>query len=642
MKRISIVDAFSLINFQKEYNLKDYEVKASLFLTYSVKPRVILALIHELFYQEYTDTEDEETSMEKAEALLNNIVKDLLDRELGNKQDTLKDKFAVYYNNGSRSTESKYSIADAAALQFAYSVDMEKASFHPKVYIAIYGPKDAVENRDCKTICRIMIGSHNLSDSHALEYGYCFDRPVRKAMDNAQRRGDWKWLESLLKKTNEKTFLITDQVGTKCFFDSLPVVKEIMGYECCEGTFPEILTRFNEEFEVTDASRIFSPFVTQGRIKKINDVEIYTTAFELEKRGYEPASDGEEGARRFFVFSPDEKSEASKYSIPHYKIYHIGEAGYVGSLNYTESAFNRNKEVLVKISKEKIEDFESAINVNDSKKCWYKEKYYKYSDSGLETEPDLYENFRNWIRSYFSIGHIKLFAIKNDDGIILSLDVESSKDMISKKNVWNAINGIKGDDVPDDFNIYICPENLNNQKSIFEINDLNKTIEWTLSDAESDLLRSSTIYFYLVANEEHYPPYCRSYPLLKGGEILNEKVNVAMGVDWFRMESGEHSASETTGGEKGKSTISTAGFKRCFSMESLDKILTVTKEERNKKIKRMQRRLSVLEGIRKNEKYQKKVFKMMGCMPADILIWEKMIEQSHIVLKSLGKELDNS
>lgn len=640
-EKMNLIDTFSLSSFQEDHNVKDYEVKAALFLTYSLKPRVILALMHELFYQECNDSEDENSSRDEAQALLDNIVKELLNREVENKQDTLKNKFAVYYNNGSRSTESKYSIADAVALQFAYPVDMGKASFHPKVYIAIYGPKDNGENAECKTYCRIMIGSHNLSDSNALEYGYCFDRSIRKSGDNSLKKSDWRWLDSLLRENNEKTFFIMDQIGKKLDFDSLPVAKEIMSYEYCEEEFPEILTQFGEEFENKEISRIFSPFITGGMVNKQKDPKIYTTAFELKKKGFELANEEEEGARSFFVFSPDESSDASKYSMPHYKLYHIGNEGYVGSLNYTESAFKRNKEVLVKISEKNIEEFESAINVNDPEKCWYKEKYYKHSDLNKETESDLYENFRNWIRSFFSIGHIKLSATKKDDGIILSFGVESPENSIEKETVWAAIKGGKGDDVPNDFNIYMCPENLDDQKSIFEINDLNNKTEWTLEGDKADLLRSSTIYFYLELNGDHYPPYCRSYPLDDESKILNEKVNVALSVDWLLLASGEYSASETTGGDSGKCVLSTAGFKKCFSIESLDKILRASTKERDMKLKKLQRRINVLEGICKNEEYQEKVFEKLGCMPADIIVWGKMIEQSHTVLKCFGKESDN-
>ena len=59
------------------------------------------------------------------------------------------------------------------------------------------------------------------------------------------------------------------------------------------------------------------------------------------------------------------------------------------------------------------------------------------------------------------------------------------------------------------------------------------------------------------------------------------------------------------------------------------------------KLKKLQRRINVLEGICKNEEYQEKVFEKLGCMPADIIVWGKMIEQSHTVLKCFGKESDN-
>ena len=358
----NIVDTFSLRKFRSEYKGKytDYIVKDAVFLTYSIDTKIILALLHELFYEESGSKNNEEREIDEtdsdnkmsrddAQLLLDRIVADIYENYLQNETDDInpKEHFAVFYNNGSRSVRDNYSIADALAMQFAYSVDVKNASFHPKAYIVSYGPREGAAK-----VYRIMIGSHNLSNSNAIEYGYCLDTEVEENTSI-----DWKWLKNLLSNVDILSYS-GNKLEEPC---NLPVIKNIIGNSGQDQknicNIPELITDFSEDFDHLDFNdenlEIYSPFLTASKIDSFKG-KLYTTHMELEKRGYVQVGDNnddDERVRRFHVFYPKEGTPASNYNIPHYKIYITGENAYVGSLNFTDSAFNRNKEVMIKLEK---------------------------------------------------------------------------------------------------------------------------------------------------------------------------------------------------------------------------------------------------------------------------------------------------
>lgn len=623
MNKFNIIDTFSISNFIKEdvENRQNYEVKAALFLTYSLKPKVILALLRGLFYQDQNE-EEKKNSREESLKLLDSIVKDLLEHEIEKKHSvksetfsaSLKDKFAVFYNNGSRSAEDKLSIADALAMKYSYAVDMGNSSFHPKVYIVKYGSIEGGR----KSIYRIMIGSHNLSQSNAIEYGYCFDRES----DEIGPDQDWDWLGSLLTGSND-SFCIMDQCGTIIDYSNLPVISEITtGHFSGDNKLPEIITDFTR-IDPCKGNRIFSPFLSANKIRDLK-ADIYTTAFELKKKGFIPADCEDNETQEFWIFTPEEGTEESKYAMPHYKVYHLGERAYTGSLNYTQSAFTRNKEVLVELPEDAIKEFEDQVLGWYSKKRFIRDK----NQDGAE-KTDIYEGFRNWIRKNLSADSLKISLQKRDHEILLKL--EFSKDF-SSQDIWEEIRINKNEGEKAGFAIFICPENMTDKRQKIE----GKVMEWTLDPREADRLRSSTLYFYLNDGDREYPPCCRIYQLSEGVEILSENEKKASLLDFMKMRHGDVGTAESDSGVINGHGFSIQQFRSVFSLYSLNDILATDPANRKNIIERMKLRVNILKEFLEGQ--DDTIFEKLGCLPADRLVWKKLVEQSRKVVELIQEQ----
>ena len=638
--KFNIVDKLSLSSFYNDYpeeNYKNYKVKAALFLTYSVEPKVVLALIHSLFFQNRDEVVQTAKTREQTLELLNQILKEIGDNEQ-NANSKIEDKFAVFYNNGSRPIEEKTSVADALAMRYAYPISVKGGSFHPKVYIVKYGPAEG----GGEDIYRFIIGSHNLASSSALEYGYCFDRIASGQGTN----GGLTWLDTLLLDSNNSTM---NYLGNKVSIDGLRVYKEIT--KAIIEDMPTILTNFTNFMNTVEkADAIYSPFVTKGKIDAVKKAEmpkIYTTHMELTKRGYQLANlqenNGEkaENLYTFYTFMPEKNSGVEEYYMPHYKIYAFEDKAYIGSLNFTESAFTNNKEVMVEISEEEAKKFQNTISK------WYKENKYYYVGTSESVKKNYAELFKNLVRKHLLNG---LLGIDKDS---LKFDIVLEKLTNDASTWWDVMVGNTDKNIllsmPDDFNISIWPENYGEAKVMLwdsegktdKICSKKLHLEWKIPTNYSCKLVGSTMCFQLTAEGKTYAPCCFSYGANDKDEIKN-CVKLAESMSFLKLLGGGNSAAESAVGDAVPGSISVERMSSRFHIYTLEELLQAPQDARKRMCNTMKIKLERLQSVWEQTlpKDRNHMLKELGCRDSDMGIWKRTFEQAKN-LEALFMDKDN-
>ena len=618
LAEMNIVDQLSLKQLRNDYKdepgIENYEVQAAVFLTYSVDPKVILTLIHSLFFEKQeTQLQEPRRTKEEAVELIGSILEEIYGE--GPQNMAIKDKFAVFYNNGSKPVEEKLSVADTVAMQFAYPVTVDRmGSFHPKVYIVKFG-------NETHSIYRFMVSSHNLTNSGCLEYGYCFDRECVSEAGNVENTG-WEWLNNLLKAD------VMDQTGNQIDTSTLPAIKLLQKGK--PSFMPEMLVHsFENTISADQLKAIYSPFLS-SKFLSSDTITIYTTHMELKKHGYEPCEKYEKDAKEFYIFSPEDSTEADNYSIPHYKVYLTKEDAYAGSLNYTESAFHRNKEILVKLSQKP--------DIPDS---WYQKKYYHCISNLQIKRQDIRDAFKNLIRENCENG--TLFLQCNEKNIItqlsLALKPESQQSGVEElaKQLNNAENS---------YCIWVYPEYMPEKKQ-----KLMQSIHWKLKASDCVSLRSSTICYELVeknsnGREKKVAAYVRSYPLQNGEDLLKQNIQREDIISFFNLKINPETvlAGAFQSFENRKDVISTERFRQTMKLYSLEELLASEPQRRDRMIKLMSQRLQLLNTLFSHqiddlneEEIEEEILDRIGCRARDRLIWLRLIKQANDVCIKLGR-----
>lgn len=627
LESINIVDRLSIRQFRADYKeYSDYEVKAALFLTYSVDPKVILGLLQSLFFEREGEAVERKKTKEEVVAMIAEILKNIYGENP--KDEGLRGKFAVFYNNGNKPLEENISVADATAMKFAYPVTVGKASFHPKVYIVKYGPK---EDGKGDNIYRFIIGSHNLSKSGNMEHAYSFDRKEVQLDENTS----WDWLDSLLNDVSicdykgEEVTLSDCKSKTSSSLECnypLQVLEEI---KKCALNLPEILVKdFGEiaEMETLEESVIFSPFLSGHKLETCK-ASVFTTHFELTKRGFfqwdeadeeeKAKEENKKNKRLFYVFSPQEGSAEADYAIPHYKIYVSSEGdSYTGSLNYTDSAFLLNKEVLVKLP--------FALDISGMKK-WYEARYYYRKEREGDPKVKIEDYFKNLIRKKLLGAKLKLTEQNNT--YTLKLSFENAE--VEK------IKGKLEEEYPERKNLAIIVR----PEYIFIRKKLSKDLIWEIANVEKHGLRSSLICFELWEEDKLLTTYGRSFLLEEGVQILAETIEEEE-IDAFLCNSFGNDISEQGKDGTGPGSRTVGQIREQLKLFTLEELLRIEPKLRQKKIKVMEKKLTLLNyrmAKLKNKEEQDRFLTRIGCAAGDRLICRELINQANQICQQLNQ-----
>ena len=338
-----------------------YETAGAIFLTYAIEERTVVSAL--LYLMNLVKSGDRYDPVRKR-------INTLLDFYRNGKLD--EDKICFICNNGY--DKSRMSDLYGFAHEFmAYYCPEYEYSFHPKLYVIKYINQE--DENDVQF--RIMIGSMNFVNSSNKEFMAVYDL---KAYTDPKEgyiklRGNNQKINIL-----EALLNIQDDGKHSNNVDSrhLSKVIENLGldqYWFDQDEVPEMFVFPNSEERLNDklknASMVFSPFLTAANLtnpKKQNQ-EIYTQEHELNRLGYDAASENSSGAKGFFVYEVDNQDTAAPKMSSHFKAYVCENDGiYIGSLNYTDRAFYKNKEIIVRLPYDQ--------NLVEQFKQDYKQKYF--------------------------------------------------------------------------------------------------------------------------------------------------------------------------------------------------------------------------------------------------------------------------
>lgn len=321
-----------------------YETAGAIFLTYTIKERTVVSAL--LYLMNLVKNEDRYDPVKKR-------INTLLDFYRSGKLDA--DTICFVCNNGyEKYDKSQMSDLYGFAHEFmAYYCPEDEYSFHPKLYII-----KNVNQEDENDVCfRIMIGSMNFVNSTNKEFMAVYDL---KAYTDP-KEGYIK-LRGNNQKTNilEALLNIQDDGKHSNNIDSRHLSKVIGNLGLDQYWFdpedvPDIFVFPNTDKglkkKLKNASMVFSPFLTAKNLTNPEnpDQEIYTMEQELNKLGYNADLENSSGAKEFFVYEVEGQDTSDKKMSSHFKAYVCDDGIYIGSLNYTDRAFYKNKEIIVRL-----------------------------------------------------------------------------------------------------------------------------------------------------------------------------------------------------------------------------------------------------------------------------------------------------
>lgn len=307
------------------------------------------------------------------------------------------DKICFVCNNGY--DKSQMSDLYGFAHEFiAYYCPEDEYSFHPKLYIIKY-----VNQKDKNDVYfRIMIGSMNFVDSSSKEFMAVYDLKAYtdqkegyiKLQGNNQQANI---LEALLniqddgKHSNNidsrHLSKVIGNLGLDTYWLDLEDVPDIF-------VFPN--TDKGLKKKLMNASMVFSPFLTAKNLTnpKNPDQEIYTMEHELNRLGYDAVLENSSGAKRFFVYEVESQDTLDKKMSSHFKAYVCDDGIYIGSLNYTDRAFYKNKEIIVRLPydpdlvEQLKQDYKPKFFVRKSENQGDSDEASDLENEGAEDEPE--------------------------------------------------------------------------------------------------------------------------------------------------------------------------------------------------------------------------------------------------------------
>ncbi len=292
------------------------------------------------------------------------------------------------YDNSMGSPISYYTEGFIA--HYKIPAEKEYHSFHPKLFVIKYESED-------ETIFRFMIGSMNFVNSKAKEFITCFDlKAYEERQIEINDRENYihiNWVKELLgykslDKNEPKEFIGNENGGA--YGRNIKKVLKNLGlerYKFKKDEVPEVKVFPGGKPIYEGCTDIFSPFLNTTLIND-SEATIYTMESELKKLGYERCDSEDENTKSFYVYEISDTTTDQKL-FSHFKIYINKEKSivYAGSANYTKSAFERNKELLVKVQvkDDDIEGFLRQIRTG------YKEYRYKQIKEPGKTSGDLFK-----------------------------------------------------------------------------------------------------------------------------------------------------------------------------------------------------------------------------------------------------------
>ncbi len=363
-----------------------YETAGAIFLTYTIeKITVVKALLYLMNLVKNGDRYDP----------VRKRMNTLLDFYRSGKLDA--DKICFVCNNGY--DKSQMSDLYGFAHEFiAYYCPEDEYSFHPKLYIIKY-----VNQKDKNDVYfRIMIGSMNFVDSSSKEFMAVYDLKAYtdqkegyiKLQGNNQQANI---LEALLniqddgKHSNNidsrHLSKVIGNLGLDTYWLDLEDVPDIF-------VFPN--TDKGLKKKLMNASMVFSPFLTAKNLTnpKNPDQGIYTMEHELNRLGYDAVLENSSGAKRFFVYEVESQDTLDKKMSSHFKAYVCDDGIYIGSLNYTDRAFYKNKEIIVRLPydpdlvEQLKQDYKPKFFVRKSENQGDSDEASDLENEGAEDEPE--------------------------------------------------------------------------------------------------------------------------------------------------------------------------------------------------------------------------------------------------------------
>lgn len=366
-----------------------YETAGAIFLTYTIeKITVVKALLYLMNLVKNVDRYDP----------VRKRINTLLDFYRSGKLDA--DTICFVCNNGyEKYDESQMSDLYGFAHEFmAYYCPEGEYSFHPKLYIIKY-----VNQKDKNDVCfRIMIGSMNFVNSSNKEFMAVYDL---KAYTD-QKEGYIK-LSGNNQQANilEALLNIQDDGKHSNNIDSRHLSKVIGNLGLDQYWFdpedvPDIFVFPNTDKglkkKLKNASMVFSPFLTAKNLTNPEnpDQEIYTMEHELNRLGYDAVSENRSGAKGFFVYEVESQDTLDKKMSSHFKAYVCDDGIYIGSLNYTDRAFYKNKEIIVRLPydpdlvEQLKQDYKPKFFVRKSENQGDSDEASDLENEGAEDEPE--------------------------------------------------------------------------------------------------------------------------------------------------------------------------------------------------------------------------------------------------------------
>lgn len=366
-----------------------YETAGAIFLTYTIKERTVVSAL--LYLMNLVKNGDRYDPVKKR-------INTLLDFYRSGKLDA--DTICFVCNNGyEKYDKSQMSDLYGFAHEFmAYYCPEDEYSFHPKLYIIKY-----VNQEDKNDVCfRIMIGSMNFVNSLDKEFMAVYDLKAYtdpkegyiKLRGNNQQANI---LEALLN--------IQDDGKHSNNIDSRHLSKVIGNLGLDQYWFdpedvPDIFVFPNTDKglkkKLKNASMVFSPFLTAKNLTNPEnlDQEIYTMEHELNRLGYDAVSENRSGAKGFFVYEVESQDTLDKKMSSHFKAYVCDDGIYIGSLNYTDRAFYKNKEIIVRLPydpdlvEQLKQDYKPKFFVRKSENQGDSDEASDLENEGAEDEPE--------------------------------------------------------------------------------------------------------------------------------------------------------------------------------------------------------------------------------------------------------------
>ncbi len=381
---------------------KEFRTTAAVFLTYSIENKTVLTGLMSLFDIPETDTDD------KGETIKLEI-KERWERlfEFESRQ-WQQERIGFICNDGyDKSIGSPISYYTEGFIAYHKIPEEERYySFHPKLYVIRYDANE-VDPKKKETVFRFLIGSMNFVNSRNKEFMTCFDLRAYDKQEPEREFVKIDWLKKLIGYSvntdgsicQESIGYNNDSIGNKngkvhgCNIVSVLNNLNLERYWFEKEKVPEVIIYPDNSSQrvYEKCTDIFSPFLSDSLTKNDNmHPQIYTTWAELKKHGYEKAEQKGEDTEKFFVYEVDNNSKGKKLNS-HFKVYINSSSHnpvvYAGSPNFTDSAFHRNKEILVRvpIETEKIGKYLDEIKAD------YVEYYVKKTKEAKENKADLFK-----------------------------------------------------------------------------------------------------------------------------------------------------------------------------------------------------------------------------------------------------------